>query len=396
MNLDTVLRRSPAWVLLAFLSVALSAIALVAQAQEQTTSISGSVVNGTAGASVPSDVQVSLSVFYNNRTPDQRTTTADGQGRFAFPAVPIQDVASYSIAAMYLGINYAVQLQPGSDLTNVLLTVYEVTSSMDGLSIKGNTLLVLKAKPATRTLAFLEIVQIANQGDRTFMPQSSTDGSMSFLRFPLPSNAADLDVQAELPEGQVLQVDKGFALASPVPPGTHNVIFGYTAPYSSANLDLSRSFLMGTSTFRMLVSEDVGSISSPQMTDMGNTTIGSTKFHLLEAKDLPPEAGISILLQGLPQPSLVQRLQGVFSRVSWPMVIPVVMATAMAILLLAGLRRRSSLKQPALDRASLIQAIASLDDQFQGGKLREAQYQQQRQVLMERLLKVATQGEAMS
>ena len=375
--------------------VVLAASVLTVYGQEGTSTISGLLVNGTAGADVPQNVRVLLRVFIEDGHSELLTMDADAAGRFAFEEVPVNRVASYIVGATYLGVGYTEDLTPNDDLTNVRLTVYEATASLDNVSIAMDTLLVLGAEPATRTLSIMEIVHIDNSGDRVFLPDLAEAGSMGFLRFPLPPGFTNLDVQSELPEGQALPVDRGFGLIAPVPPGEHGVVFNYTVPYTGASLDISRSFLRGAGTFWVMVPQRVGTASSASMTDRGQTTFGESTYQLLESNGIPPAGSVDVILKDLPQPSLGQRIQTYFNAVSLTaLLLPGALAMVLAALLIVGFRRA---RLPALlatgdvgwERASLVQAIAGLDDQFQRGELDETAYHEQRRTLKAHLLRLA-------
>ncbi len=360
--------------------------------------ISGHVVNGTAGAGTPQDMTVVLDVFQTGAQPQQRSTKADSTGRFAFADVPGGEGATYTLTAMYLGIGYTVDMSSQNNWGDVRLTVHEATSSLDNISTGANVLLVLAADSGTHTLSLLETVQLVNTGDTTFIPNVSQGSPMDLLRFPLPAGAFELDVQAELPEGQVLQVDRGFALTTPVPPGEHNVLLSYKVPYTGKSADISRVFLKGAGAFRVLVPEKVGKASSRAMVDKGVTTIGTTNYRLLELANISSGALADVVLDGLPQPSVTQRIQSAFPAGSWAMAVPGVLLLALAVLLVLGLRR-SAPAQPvtagsvAQDKSSLVQAIAALDDTFQSGEIEETPYQEQRRNLKTNLLRRAWQEE---
>ncbi len=387
------------WVLVA-LSFAVLVGCVAPVYGQETTTIAGQVVNGTAGTTIPQEMTVVLDVFQAEAQPQQRTVKTDSTGRFVFEAVPEEEGATYTLTAMYLGIGYNVALSSQDNWNDVRLEVYEDTSSLDDVSIRNNVLLVLGADSATLTLTFLETLQVTNEGDRVFIPNLAQGSVMDLLRFPLPAGAFDLDVQAELPEGQVLQVDRGVALTTPVPPGEHTVLLSYKLPYTGESLDVSRVFLKGAGSFRLLMPEKAGTVSSRNMVDLGVTAIGATKYRLLELTNISSGAEADIILDGLPQPSLAQRIQRVFPTQAWTMAVPGALLLALAILLVIGLRQGGA-PQPATasslaqDRTSLVLAIAALDDRFHGGDMEEISYREQRGTLEAQLLRLAWQEETM-
>ena len=391
------------WVLAAWSLAILVGWAAPVYARQQGTSfivaiIIGHVLNGTAGAGTPQDMTLVLDVFQAGAQPQQRTAKTDSTGRFVFEDVLVQDGATYTLTAVYLGIGYTLTLPPRDNWGDVRLTVYEATSSLDDISIGNNVMLVLGADAATRSLSLLETLQVNNKGDRVFIPNVAQGSVMDLLRFPLPAGAFDLDVQAELPEGQVLQVERGIALTTPVPPGEHSVLFSYKVPYTGESLDISRVFLKGAGSFRLLMPEKVGAVSSRNMVDRGATTIGATRFRLLELANISSGTEVDIILDGLPQPSLARRIQMALPTRSWAMVVPGALLLALATLLVVGLRQGGApqpvtASSPAQDRTSLVQTIAALDDRFHSGEIEEMSYLEQRGTLKAQLLRLAWQEE---
>ena len=396
----TMLDRRAARAVAIWLLIALAALApaLPAHGQEGTTTISGHVVNGTTGTSTPQDVQVLLWVFRPGAEPEQRAMTADSSGRFVFQDVSAEEVVGYTVTAPYLGIGYTDDLAPGDDLDNLLITVYEATPSLGDVVLTGDSLLLMETDAATRTLSFIEVIQVANLGDRVVMPGVGQEGPMNFLRFPLPAGVVDLEVQSDLPEGEVLQVDRGFAMTNPVPPGPFGIAFTFTVPYTGSRLDISRSLLQGARAFRLLVPDTVGNVVSTALADGGQVVIAATTYQIWDTVDISPGGSVDMVLQGLPQPSLAQSLRRTMDT-SWTLALTVALSLALVALLLIGLRiTRPSQPVTAGDvpqsRPALAQAIAALDDRYQQGESTEAAYRERRKALKARLLRLAWQEEA--
>ena len=379
-------------------------LAATAVAQETTGQIAGCVVNGTAGATGVAEAEVSLHVFREGELIDTRTTAPDPQGRFVFQGVPAQGEPLYLLSAVYLEIEYLVELtKESSELGDVLLTVYEPTGSLDGLSVRDSSMFIMRVDAGTRAISAFEIVTVANEGDRTFVPDLTQEPPMNFLRFPLPLGTVNLEVESELPGGQLLQVDRGFALVTPVPPGEYGVAFTYLILYSGEELDLSRRFGTGAGTFRLLVADEVASVATSDLEDMGLTAIGDTTYQIFSATDIEREGRIAVALTNLPQPSLWQRIRGWFGLDSVAVSVSVVLAVSLATLLLLGLLRRLPVRRVesmgdmegmGLDRPALTRAIAVLDDRFQRGEVDERRYGRQRQQLKAHALSLAWREES--
>ena len=89
-----------------------AALAATAVAQETTGQITGRVVNGTASVTAVVGTEVSLRVFREGELIDSRTVTPDSQGRFVFQDVPVPDQGGplYILTAIYLDVQYSVEL----------------------------------------------------------------------------------------------------------------------------------------------------------------------------------------------------------------------------------------------------------------------------------------------
>ncbi len=365
-----------------------AALAATVSAQENPGQIAGHVVNGTAGATGVADAEVSLHVFREGELIDTRTTVPDPQGRFVFQGIPAQGEPLYLVSAVYQDIEYSVELtRESSELGDVLLTVYEPTGSMDGLSVRDSSMFIMRVNARARAISAFEIVTVVNAGDRTFVPNLTEEPPMNFLRFPLPLGTVNLEVESELPGGQLLQVDRGFALVTPVPPGEYGVAFTYLILYSGDELDLSRRFGTGAETFRLLVSDEVASVATEDLEDLGLTAIGDTTYQIFNAAGIEREGRIAVALTNLPQPSLWQRIKGWFGLDSAAVVVSVVLTVSLATLLLLAVLRRlpvrrvesmGNMESMGLDRPALTQAIAALDDRFQRGEVDERRYGRQR------------------
>ena len=391
-------RLLPASVMLLALLVAITSSVF---AQEPPKDISGHVVNGTAGVEGLEDGEVTLHVFLGGELLYSRTAVPDPEGRFMFQDVPQQVNLLYLLTATYQGVPYTMELTPDSDLSDLRLTVYESAATMEEIAFTGWSLFILAADSGTRTLSALEVVTIVNQGDRAFVPDLTAGEAMAFLRFPLPPGANALQVESELPQGQVLQVERGFAVTTPVPPGEYGIAFTYTIPYNGRELDLSRTFRLGTGTFRLLVYEELGSVSTGGLNNLGTTAIGDTTYRMFGATDVVPDAGISVTLGDLPQPSAWQRLREWLNlRSAAGVAIPGIFTLALAALLVAKLVQRRPVEigegpvSIAEDRLSMIRTIAALDDRLQRGELAEEEYRRRRQELKARLLRLVWQEEA--
>ena len=360
--------------------------------------LSGTVRNGTAGAAPPIGLRVTLSYQVASGELVEHDTITALDGSFTFTNLPQQGLPGFELRADYLDVEYTNRVL-GEPLTGPLdLTVYELTNDFSVLSLVDDTLAVTGADGSRRQFAVLEAARLRNASDRTFRADVLVDGPMSMVRFSLPDGAADLDVESSLPGGHVLQVDRGFALTMPVPPGEHDILFVYRVPYESSTKQYTPNFPMGAESYRVMVVKGVAESAGPGMRSVDDIAIGDTEYVVLETGPLAPGQPAALMLSALPEPTLLERANTTvrsdgFRRGVLPAAVGLVLVVLVGVILLR--RRRSSAhgrivvytygeKPAAPTHAYLVEAIARLDARFEAGEIDpEEDYERQRASLVE-------------
>ena len=381
---------------MALLSVAglLLMTAVPAYGQEGNGLISGRVINGTTEGTAVEGVPVSLRRVVDGEEAELLTVITGSDGLFAFEEPP-EIADGYTLVTTYQGIDYSVAVTPDDDLSDVTLTIYESTAILEEVRISMNSVLVVGIDSEAQTLSVMELVLVENTGNKIFITDINEGGPMNLLRFPLPANAVNLLVQTELPEGEVIQVDTGFAITSAVPPGEYSMAFTYTAPYLEGRIDFSRQFLQGAGSFRFLVPEDIGSVTGSSLESMESTEIGETTFQVLFAENIVRGGSVTIALGDLAGPSVSRRILDQLRSPVWGTVVAVALIAALGGLVVLGVSRARRWRGPSIseevwdDHGALVKAIAALDDLHEMGDVGDGEYREQRQVLKARLMALA-------
>ena len=367
----------------------------IASAQE-TVTVSGRVVNGTAGANLPQSLTIALHSFDREDGLVVNTkATADDVGRFQFDEVPLREEWSYAVSVDYAGVLYSAVLSPGQLSDQVQLTVYETTQDVAVLGVSQQVLVISEVNEKEREIAAVEFVVVLNDSDRTLLPDLSNVGQMSFLRFSLPPQAAGLNVQSDLPGGDIIDIGTGFAITAPVLPGEHNINFSFRFPYRGDTASYRQNLLQGAELYQVLVPERLAQIQVYPLRQMPPADINGSVYRVWEVRDFNPGEGLTLELTRLPQPSLLARLErlgtdGTF----WQITIPSVVGATLAFLLLYSVFKApqgvSSPSEPggperrdgnAGRREVLVQTVATLDEEFQQGQVLEDEYQARRERL---------------
>jgi len=165
---------------------------------------------------------------------------------------------------------------------------------------------------------------------------------MDLLRFSLPEQIEGLDVETELIGGHVLQVDKGFALTTPIPPGKHNILFTYVAHYNGGDWEFVHSFPLGAQVFRFLIKEGFGIPENSEFLDLGLVQIGEINYNVLEIDNVSQGHKLPLRLKELPTPSVWQKVSlTLLSGTLQLVIIPALAMIILSALFIYGVTRRN-------------------------------------------------------
>lgn len=375
-----------------------------AQAQESR-SVSGMVRNGTAGAALPGDLAALLLITdAAGRLQGTGQAAIDADGRFSFAEVPLIPEASYTISVDYGGVFYGPTLPASALAQPVNIAIYEPTTDYTLIRVQRQVMLLSAVDAAQRTAAATEFVRLENTGDRTLQPDLAAPGQISFLRFALPPDAAEVTLQSNLRGGDVISIGSGFALTAPVPPGEHIVDFSYTFPYADDGLAYRQSLPQGAGLFQVLLPESWETAELAALQPLPVIDLEGARYRAWEARDIPPGPGLQLEFSGLPQPGLLARLGATLSGGRfWQTAVPSALAAVLAVLLLTGvIRKYRPQTAPAnptptptappiatANRQQLIIEIAQLDEQFVAGAVPAPEYHRQREELLDEALNPA-------
>lgn len=369
-----------------------------ADAQE-TISVRGNVLNGTADAAVPLETPVLMLVSdgAGNMMFTGQTLT-DQWGGFRFDDVPMVDEGAYAFSVDYEAVFYDRSFNSQDVLNEVQLTVYETTQDASVVKVVRQVLVISGINEKDREISAIEFVQIKNDSDRTLLPDLTNPGRLSFLRFALPLQAGELDVRSNLPGGDVVSIDTGFAIISPVLPGDHNVEFSFRFPYAGDSVSYRQSLPQGAEVYQILVPQRLGQVEVKPLRLIPSIGVDGSEFRVWEERGYVPGQGAVLEFANLPQPGFGIRLQkSITDGASGRIAIPAAVCAVLAVLLLIGLfrspRRVALFEDTSNDRLdldlaqreNLVRQVAILDEEFQQGIFTEREYQLRREALVTRV-----------
>ena len=274
--------------------------------------------NGTLESSVSlENVNVTLHVISSSSEAVLFSETSQDDGLVLFDRIPVEEDIDYLFVAEYQGVLYYKFIDQIGLEDYYRLTVYDTTGSLDEILVEEQSVVVGSIDTRSRLLTVYERVTLLNQGDRTFVPDLEQPQNMQFLRFSLPRNATDLQVETNFNQGEVMIVDRGFGLTSTVTPGSYFIDYVYTVPYLDDSVDIMRSFPNRTSTFRILMPNEFGSLLPLSNELPSQIVIQGKKFNLWESENIESGSRLEFILSDLPEPTMAEILGAYFDSGSW-------------------------------------------------------------------------------
>ena len=370
---------------------AASTLNVAAQDAVQLRDVTGQVVNGTENSLPPFGLTVTL----HKQGPDtyeEATTITDTKGNFSFENIPLDPEALYGVTIRYQGVVYGTDIDLRQEtLPPLLVTIYETSDDDSLLEVSSSSLLIPQVDKINQDVYALEIVNVVNSSDRTYVPGPQP---MDLLRFGLPPGAKGLQIDTGLVAADAIQVDRGFAITANVPPGEHEVMFSYNFGYEGNSVAFDKSYLYGADNARILVPYEIGDLSSADLGDPGEVQIGEKSYQLIEESDIARESRAALRISSLPQATLWDRTEAAATDIPYELAAPALLGLLMLSLIAIALARREGLFGTRTStgpiakgdaHSAIISQIADLERALEEGKVRETDYHAKRQALFDRL-----------
>lgn len=358
-------------------------------------SISGRVVNRSAGSAGARDAVVSLVPFHDavpGVLPSRPLTqTVASDGSFKFQGLLAGQGMRYHLVTHYRGAD-AIQPQPVNlGGTSPLRAVQDTEVWEPDPNAPARVTLaqwVLAPRPEEGLIHVVEAWSLANDSDRALV---GAEGRPT-LSFRLPPTARDLSF--EDPSLQALaQVEEGqVSFTQPWAPGSREVLFSYALPYAGGALGLTFAAPLATERFDLLVVDASTDIEGPKLGPTRRETRQERPVSISSAEGLP--AGeLALRLVGLPEPSgegppAAVRLREWGPSMDLGSYLGLGLTALAALVLLLGRTRVAAATAAKRAFAREAQAAARLDAAFASGELPAAEYRQRRAEIMAAVLQL--------
>jgi mono/diheme cytochrome c family protein len=356
--------------------------------------VTGLITNGSGGE-VPANLTIVLHGFINMSETLNQTTELKPDGSFKFTDVPLQDGIAFIISTEVEGTVYNsdVAVYDGTTTTFELpMTVYDITT--DASSISADRLHIFFDFTNPGIVQVIQIYIISNSSNKAVV---ASGPDQSILTYILPEGASNLQFDTGEIGNPYIQTDNGFGDPTSILPGasTYQVLYAFDMAYGK-KLEIKQPINMPVGSVIVMVPDGIKA-SSDQLTDGGVKDVSGQSYNMYSSSNLKTGDTLTFTISGTPSGESTSSTPMITSQTS----IVIGLAILGAVLILAGLffflRGRSHQVDPEEDLEEdendalgedsdrLMDAIASLDDQFKAGALTEEAYQKRRAELKARL-----------
>lgn len=274
-------------------------------AAQQPLAVNGHVANGTAGASAPESLTISLFAFTADAIEASWETQADEAGFFRFDGVSTSQAATLALLVDYQDVTYSARVSRGEGQVVVSqdLTIYESVAVDPGIRFDQTALVVADDPARSGALSITEIHSIVNPTDRAFAPRADGPGGPSgLLVFGLPIDAFDLTPGLGLDRARIVQIGRGFASFAPVIPGRTEVSYSYRLGYAKSSILLERTIRYPVDVLRAITPSSGPEVSSPQLPTSDVVTIGDRQHRTVTGGPFVPGTVLVLSVSGLNVP----------------------------------------------------------------------------------------------
>ena len=336
--------------------------------------------------------EVELNIFISPYQDDMSIirTLTDNNGEFKIENI-LTSNSLLLINFSYDNIDYSQPAELVGSGEKIQIKVYEQNSDYSEISIKTQSIIIVDVDPSNKILSIMEMVNLHNPTNFTIIPDS--DSVMSLLRFSLPENYFDLDIQSSLPIGNAIEVNKGFGMTNPIPPGTNEIIYSYRIVYDNKTYPINRKVSYPIGNLLVLIPEGIGSIDniSTAFTQKGLANIGSRNYAQYDFAKFNNAETVEIIFNDLPTISIFKKLiqyigNNPFTLI--PIALGIITIAALIIYLVISKRKTFY----TMSEKDILSIIANLDNLYNAGVIAETIYLTKRDHLKNILLEKAYKG----
>lgn len=346
--------------------------------------ITGLVTHG-GGEDLPTDLEITLLGFDGLELAFNDSISISSDGSFVFEGIDLIPDRIFLVNLNYQDTSYGSRFEVMPDDENTLdmpVTIYETTKDSSNLVIV--TLVVRFEFPTAEVVRLNYIYQVSNPTMKTVIPPSSGE---PVLQYTLPQNALNFTFDQQTNTDSFVITSDGFGDTRALLANTedYTLSFSYELPYASTfTIDLHP----GWEVDRLIVLLPPGGpqIKNDFMNELEETQIGSIVYQVYSGG--PFQRGELQLEIAGRNPSAPPGFLGldldIDFVVSLSLFLVILVFAVMRIKAVRAGGRRNKIETPE----DIMDAIITLDDNFEAGNIQAEIYHRRRQTLKARLVKL--------
>jgi mono/diheme cytochrome c family protein len=364
----------------------------IAAADEVMGTVTGRILNGTAGSEVLPNMSVVLTIQDNVGGQETLETLADANGEFIFEDVPILADQFYQTSVFYQEGFFNSDVLPGDPNNPSLdftVTLYELTDDPTVIISQG---VFVQAAPMGTELQVAQLVYFVNISDKIYWPElEEMNGHRGSVKIQVPANAFQIQMMSA-PENYILsEDDSSVTYLQPIFPGEElDIRILYLLPNDEeVKVELPVDYI--TDGWLTIFTPESMSAIGDGIIDLGPQAGEQGVFNAFE-EPLALSTGDTIVFE------IVTGGGGGFgesSNISRNTLISILLVAGGLLMILgAGFLFWSERKSQKISDedakllvAGLVKQIAELDQMHESGEITEDNYQTQRGKLKARLTK---------
>jgi mono/diheme cytochrome c family protein len=321
-------------------------------------SVTGRISNGSAGASLPIDLEVTLLGYDGDQETVTESMTVGSDGKFTFEGLEYVPGRLFFTMIHHEGLTYRSDVahvtSDGTPL-DLPITIFETTNDPSAMRVERLHLIV--DFPAEGLLRVVELWVLANDSDRVLTAP---------LQIALPEGATNLSFEDGALGGRFEITDGGFVDLEPIPPGTglDHLVFGFDLPISRT-MDFDQQMLHPVDAVAVLLAADGPQVSG--LLDRGVQDVGGLRMQSFATGALSPEVPLSFRVTA-PSTSSSPPIAAIVG----------VGALVIAALVVARFWFGARRTPQTIGQENWVEAIARLDDDYEAGALSEDDWSRKR------------------
>ena len=348
--------------------------------------LNGTILNGTDKNKV-TEYTIKLMGTQNSSTELVEVDSLKTFSKFKFSNFKIDESFTYFLMISHEEIPTIVFLEEIEDQYEIEIVVYDREFIPENISVIDYSIMIPHLSPDSNVISILGLISFETTGNKTFYADLSDPNlsGLNLLRFSLPENFENLSVDSDLPPGNVMQIPTGFALSNPVPPGQHQILYSYSMPRNTTELNYSVRLPFGAKKFKLL---------APEKTELNNeiliketTKVDEKKYEVLSGDEIKKGEVLNIEINKIATPSIFSKFSYFVEKNTISVLIGSTSALILFILGVFAVYKNSLNKKNSTNNIDdvLILKIIDLDERFKKNNINEEEYNILRKSYKERI-----------